>query len=134
MFNHFQYEILIYNEYFSRSHNLRDNICPPLFSLMVDFNIEAYGEKYQDRVICSHLHNVKGRLNISKEFSIINNIRNVISISVHIHFFNRQFPIKNMLNFKKKAHGMTVHMVWQTSHWTIIWSSAYLGKVNIETV
>ena len=53
MFNHFQYEILMYKEYFSRHHNCRDNVCPPFSSPMVNFNIEAYGEKSQDRVICS---------------------------------------------------------------------------------
>ena len=44
----------MYDEYFSRSHNCRDNVCPPIFSPMVDFSIEAYGEKYQARAICFH--------------------------------------------------------------------------------
>ena len=50
----FNKKTLMYDEYFSRSHNCRGNVCPPLFSPIVDFNIEAYGEKYQDRAICSH--------------------------------------------------------------------------------
>ena len=42
MFNHLQYNILMYDEYFSRGHKCRDNLCSPLSSPMVDFNIEAY--------------------------------------------------------------------------------------------
>ena len=52
MFNHFQYDILMYDGYFSRHHKCRENVCPPLSSPMVDFNIEAYVEK--KRLICSH--------------------------------------------------------------------------------
>ena len=44
----------MYDEYFSRGHKCRDNICPPHSSPMVDFNIDAYGEKSQDRAIYSH--------------------------------------------------------------------------------
>ena len=54
MFNHFHYEIIMHDGYFSRSHNCRDNLCPPLSSPIVDFNIDLYGQKSQDRPICSH--------------------------------------------------------------------------------
>ena len=54
MFNHFPCNILMYYENVSKGHKCRDNLCPPLFSPMVDFGIKAYGEKSQDRVICSH--------------------------------------------------------------------------------
>ena len=36
------------NVFFSVSHI--DNICPPLSSPIVNFNIEGYGEKYQNRL------------------------------------------------------------------------------------
>ena len=44
MFNHFQCNILLYNKKFSKGHKCIDNFCLPLFSPMVDFSIEAYGE------------------------------------------------------------------------------------------
>ena len=80
---------------------------------MVDLNIKVYGERSQDRATCTIWHNVKDKLNIYKEFSIIiNHIRNVISISEYICFFNRHFPIGYKQNIETKAHGITVHMVW----------------------
>ena len=47
MFNHFQCNILMYYENFSTGHKCRDNLCPPLSSLMVDISIEAYGQTFQ---------------------------------------------------------------------------------------
>ena len=44
MLNHFLYDILINNNYFSKGHNVGTTVCPPLFSPIVDFNIAAYRE------------------------------------------------------------------------------------------
>ena len=53
MFNHFPYEMIMYYNYFSKGHNVGTTFCPLLSSPMADFNIVAYGEKSQDRAICS---------------------------------------------------------------------------------
>ena len=55
------------NAFFCNTY--RDNICPPLSSPMVYFNIGLYGEKSQDKAICSHRHNAKDKLNTYKKFS-----------------------------------------------------------------
>ena len=54
MFNHFQCNILMYYENFSQGHKCRDNLCPPFSSPMAAFGLEAYGQEFQDRAICSH--------------------------------------------------------------------------------
>ena len=47
MLNHFQCNILMYNENISKGHTSRDNFCPPLSSPMVHFNIVVYGENFK---------------------------------------------------------------------------------------
>ena len=36
------------------SHKCRDNVCPPLSSPRIDFNIELFGATFQNRRFCSH--------------------------------------------------------------------------------
>ena len=80
------------NAFFCNTY--RDNISPPVSSPMLDFNIGLYGGKSKDRAIRSHRHNAKENFNNCKKFSIIiSNIKSVISISVHICFFSRQYLV-----------------------------------------
>ena len=59
MLNHFLHEIIMYYNYFSKGHNVGTTFVHPFPALQQTFNIAAYGEKSQNRVICSHYHNVK---------------------------------------------------------------------------
>ena len=78
---------------------------------MVYINIGLYGEKSQDRAFCSHSHNAKENLNTYKKFSIIiNNIKYVISISVHACFSIDNDSLGHAI--KIKAHGIIDTYKW----------------------
>ena len=47
MFNHFQYNILMYDENISKGHKCGNNFCPPLSIPMVHFNIVVHGESFK---------------------------------------------------------------------------------------
>ena len=68
MFNHFHCNILMYNENISKGHKCRDNFCPPLFSPMVQFNIEVHGEQTEQFVPIDTM--LKAHIIIMAQFSI----------------------------------------------------------------
>ena len=72
--HHFYHLVIRRDSSISWGHKYQDNTCPPLSSPMVDFNIEPYGETFQDRVISSHWHNVKAS-NPKDSFTLKNSLK-----------------------------------------------------------